>query len=229
MLEWESERFSKIRKKHTTKTRGKKSGTRIVKEIFATEYAIRREAYAPIWEAIEKFSDLNLSYSFLHTFVLGLTNMSSPGSSRVYMVTSPNDPIEETGIYIKYDTGVSGKEMADLMKQAKESYETLFKITHSSRRTHDKDGRPFIERPKLKIRQRKMDAPTDKQLKMYLAIEKYLKENYIKSPDSIKLKTVFADVAGKLKINPGSLQRSYYAILDNFHLPTSVHTRKISG
>ena len=227
MIEWDGKRLSHIRNRITLKTRGKKSGVLIVKDMLGIEDATRREAYAPIWKAQEKFSDLNLSFSLLHVFALGNTDMSFPGSSRVSIVTSPEDPIRETGVYIKYSPDLSEKEMIELMKQASDSYQTLFKITHKSKRTHDESGKPFIKRQVLKIRRRKTDQPTDEQLKIYLAIENYLKENFASRPDSIKMQTVFDTVADKLKTNRDSLQRSYYALLRNFQLPTSVDTKKI--
>lgn len=226
-IKWDGNKLAQVRNKLVKKSKGHKSGIRIVKEMLGIEDTVRHEAYQPIWDALEKFSDLNLSFSLLHTFVLGLTNMSFPGSSRVSMVTSPDDPIRETGVYIKYSPELSEKEMIELMKQANEVYQTLFKITHKSERTHDKDGKPYIKRPTLKVRQRKIDQPTDDQLKIYRAVEDYLKQNYSNRPDSIKIDTVFASVANRLEINPGTLQRSYYAILRNFQLPTSVDTKNI--
>ncbi len=227
MIEWDGKRLSQIRDRITPKTRGKKSGVLIVKDLLGIEDATRREAYAPIWKAQEKFSDLNLNFSLLHTFVLGNTNMSFPGSSRVLMVSSPADPIRETGVYIKYSPDLSEKEMIELMKQASDSYQTLFKITHKSKRTHNKSGKPLIKRELLKVRRRKTDRPTDEQLKIYLAVESYLKENYSNRPDSIKMQRVFDEVANKLNINRDTLQRNYYTLIRNFQLPTSVDTKKI--
>lgn len=227
MIEWDAKKLSQIRDRITPNTRGKKSGVLIVKDLLGIEDATRQEAYAPIWQTLEKFNDLNLSFSLLHAFVLGSTSMSFSGSSRVSMVTSPADPIRETGVYIKYSPDLSEKEMIELMKQASDSYQTLFKITHKSKRTHDKSGKPFIKHEVLKVRQRKTDQPTEEQLKIYLAIENYLKENYSNRPDSIKMQAVFDEVADQLRINPDTLQRSYYVLVRNFQLPTSVDTKKI--
>jgi len=226
-IEWDGNKLAEVRNKLVKKSKGHKSGTRIVKEMFGIEDAVRHEAYQPIWDTLEKFSDLNLSFPLLHAFVLGLTNMSFPGSSRVLMITSPVDPIRETGIYIKYSPELSEKEMAVLMKQANEGYQTLFNITHKSERTHDKFGKPYIKKSILKVRQRKMNKPTADQLSMYKAIEDYLKHKYSNHPDSIKIETVFVEVSDKLKVNPGTLKRSYYALLRNFQLPTSVDTKNI--
>jgi len=145
------------------------------------------------------------------------------------MVSSPNDPICETGIYIKYNPDLSEKEMSGLMKQAKDSYQTLFSITHDSERTRDKNGKPYIKHPKLKIVQRKATEPAKEQLEIYKAIESHLKANYSTTPDAIKMDRVFINVAQELKINKNTLQRRYYALLRNFQLPTSVDTRKISN
>ncbi len=226
-LEWEGEKLAKIRVKHSPRSRGMKSGVRIVRELIATEYATRRELFAPIWEIIEKFADLNLSFSLLHAFVLGSTNMSFSSSSRIFMVTSPNDPIEETGIYIKYTPDLSTDDMNQLLKHARESYNTLFTITHESKIIGAKSSNPKVKKAKLKIKQRKTDAPTKSQLELHREVENYLKENYTYRPDSIKMQLVFDAVAKKLNMNRSTLQRSYHALVRNFQLPTSVHTKKI--
>lgn len=227
MIKWDANKKAEIREQITPKSKRKKSGVKIVKEILGIEDNIRHKAYPTIWEAIEKFSDYNLNFPLIYTYVLGNTGMSFPGSSRVLMVSSPADPISETGVYIKYTPDLSENDMSGLMKQASDSFETLFKITHRSTRTHDKDGKPYIKRPELKVRLRKAEAPTPQQLKIYNAIEKYLKEKYINKPNSIKMQDVFKEVATEINVNKNSVQRSYHALLRNFHLPTSVDTKNI--
>lgn len=143
------------------------------------------------------------------------------------MVTSPNDPIQETGVYIKYSPELSEKDIIALIKQARESYESLFKYRHPSERTHDENGKPYIKRPKLKVRQRKVSQPTKEQLKIFESVENCLKEDYSSRTDSIKMQVVFELVATKLKKNMNSVQRTYHAILRNYNLPTSVDTRNI--
>ncbi len=227
MIRWDGERKDQVRRKITPTSKRKKTGVQTVKEIFAIEDEVRRKAYPQIWEAIEKFADFNLDFSLLHTFVLGNTRISFGGSSRVLMVTSPNDPIQETGVYIKYSPELSEKDIIALIKQARESYESLFKYRHPSERTHDENGKPYIKRPKLKVRQRKVSQPTKEQLKIFESVENCLKEDYSSRTDSIKMQVVFELVATKLKKNMNSVQRTYHAILRNYNLPTSVDTRNI--
>ncbi len=228
MMQWDANKKNIFREKIITTSKRKRTGVKIVKEIFATEEKIRREAYLPIWEIIEKFFDYDLDFSLLHTYVLGNTNISSNGSSRVSIVTSPDNPISETGVYIKYSPYLSEKDMVLLMKQARESYKSLFNYTHPSIRTKDENGNSYIKRPKLKIRQRKVSKPTNRQLKIYNAVEDFLKRNYSNSPDSIKMEIVFKGVSEIIKENAGSIQRTYYTILGNYNLPSSVDTKKIS-
>lgn len=227
MIRWDGERKDKIRRKITPTSKRKKTGVQTVKEIFAIEDEVRRKAYPQIWEAIEKFADYDLSFSLLHDYVLGNTGMSFGGSSRILMVTSPNDPIQETGVYIKYSPELSEKDIIALTKQARESYESLFKYRHPSERTHDKNRKPYIKRPELKVRQRKVAQPTKPQLIIFEAVENCLKENYSTRPDSIKMQDVFEIVANKLEKNINSVQRTYHAILRNYNLPSSVDTKNI--
>lgn len=227
MIRWDGERKDKVRREITPTSKRKKLGIKIVKEIFAIEDEVRRKAYAPIWEAIEKFTDYDLSFSLLHAYVLGNTNMSFGGTSRVLMVTSPDDPIHETGVYIRYSPELSGKDIIALAKQARESYESLFKYRHPSVRTHDENGKPYIKRPELRIRQRKVAQPTKQQLGIFNAVENCLKKGYLSRSDSIKMQEVFKLVATILKKNINSVQRTYHAILRNYNLPTSVDTRNI--
>lgn len=227
MIRWDGERKDKVRRKITPTSKRKKTGVQTVKEIFAIEDEVRRKAYPQIWEAIEKFADYDLSFPLLHAYVLGNTGMSFGGSSRVLMVTSPNDPIQETGVYIKYSPELSEKDIVVLAKQARESYESLFKYRHPSKRTHDENGKEYIKRPELKVRQRKVAQPTKQQLKIFEAIENCLKDSYSSRSDSIKMHDVFELVATKLKKNINSVQRTYHAILRNYNLPSSVDTRNI--
>ncbi len=227
LIRWDGKRKDKVRREIAPISKRKKSGVKIVKDIFAIEDEVRRKAYAPIWEAIEKFADYDFNFSLLHTYVLGNTGMSFGGSSRVLMVSSPDDPIRETGIYIKYSPELSEKDIVALAKQARDSYESLFKYRHPSVRTHDENGKPYIKRPELKIRQRKVAQPTKQQLKIFEAIENCLKEGYSSRSDSIKMHDVFELVATKLKKNINSVQRTYHAILRNYNLPSSVDTRNI--
>jgi hypothetical protein len=228
MMQWDANKKNIFREKIIPTSKRKKTGIKIVKEIFATAEKIRREAYHPIYEMIEKFFDYDLDFSLLHTYVLGGTNISSNGSSRVSIVTSPDDPISETGIYIKYSPYLSEKDMILLMKQARDAYKSLFNYTHPSIRTKDENGNSYIKRPKLKIRQRKAKIPTKRQLKIYYAIEDFLKGNYSNNPDSIKMEMVFKGVSKIIKENAGSIQRTYYTILSNYNLPSSVDIKKIS-
>jgi len=228
MIRWDGEKKDKVRRKITPTSKRKKSGVQIVKEIFATEDEIRRKAYPQIWEAIEKFADYDLDFSLLHAYVLGNTGMSFRGSSRVLIVSSPNDPIRETGVYIKYSPELSEKDIVALTKQARDSYESLFKYRHPSVRTHDENGIPYIKRPELKVRQRKVAQPNKQQLIIFEAVEKCLKDGYSSKHDSIKMQDLFKVVAIKLKKNSNSVQRTYHAILRNYNLPTSVDTRNIS-
>ncbi|NMC36277.1 hypothetical protein GYA49_04505 [Candidatus Beckwithbacteria bacterium] len=227
MIKWDANRKAKIRKKITPTSKRKKSGVQMVKEVFAIEDEVRRKAYTPIWETIEKFADYDFNFSLLHAYVLGNTGMSFSESSRILMVSSPDDPIRETGVYIKYSPELSEKDIIALTKQARESYESLFKYRHPSIRTHDENGEPFIKHPELKIRQRKVTQPTKQQLKIFEAVENCLKENYSSRSDSIKMQDVFTEVASKLKLNKNSVQRSYHSLLRNYNLPTSVDTKNI--
>lgn len=227
MIRWDGEKKDEVRRKIAPTSKRKKSGVKIVKEIFAIEDEVRRIGYTPIWQAIEKFADYDLSFSLLHAYVLGNTNMSFGGTSRVLMVTSPDDPIRETGVYIRYSPELSEKDIIALTKQARESYESLFKYRHPSVRTHDEYGKPYIKRPELRIRQRKAAQPTKQQLKIFEAVENCLKVGYSSKFDSIKMQDVFEQVATKLKKNINSVQRTYHAILRNYNLPTSVDTRNI--
>lgn len=227
MIRWDGEQKDKIRRKITLTSKRKKSGVQTVKEIFAIEDEVRRKAYPQIWEAIEKFADYDLGFPLLHAYVLGNTGMSFGGSSRILMVTSPNDPIQETGVYIKYSPELSEKDIITLTKQARESYESLFKYRHPSVRTNDENGKPYIKRPELKVRQRKVAQPTKEQLKILEAVENCLKEGYSSRSDSIKMQDVFELVAIKLKKNINSVQRTYHSILRNYNLPSSVDTRNI--
>lgn len=227
MICWDGERKDKVRRKITPTSKRKKTGVQTVKEIFAIEDEVRRKAYPQIWEAIEKFTDYDLSFPLLHAYVLGNTGMSFGGSSRVLMVSSPDDPIRETGVYIKYSPELSEKDVIALTKQARESYESLFKYRHPSVRTHNEDGKPYIKRQELKVRQRKVAQPTKEQLRIYEAIENHLKADYSHRSDSIKMHDVFELVATKLKKNINSVQRTYHAILRNYHLPSSVDTKNI--
>jgi hypothetical protein len=228
MMQWDANKKNIYNKEIFQTSKRKKKGIKIVKEIFATAEKIRREVYSPIWEMIEKFFDYDLDFSLLHTYVLGNTNISTSGSSRVSIVTSPQDPINETGVYIKYSPYLSEKDITLLMKQAKESYKSLFNYTHPSIRTKDENGNSYIKRPKLKIRQRKTNKPTNRQLKIYNAVENFLKGNYSSSSDSIKMEMVFKGVSETIKENAGSIQRTYYTILNNYNLPSSVDIKKIS-
>lgn len=227
MIRWDGEKKDEVRRKITPTSKRKKSGVQTVKEIFAIEDQVRRKAYPQIWEAIEKFADFGLDFSLLHAYVLGSTSMSFSGSSRVLMVTSPDDPINETGVYIKYSPELSEKDMVALTKLARESYESLFKYRHSSVRTHDENGKPNIKRPELKVRQRKVAQPTKEQLKIYDAVETCLKEGYSSRHNAIKMHDVYELIANKLKKNINSVQRTYHAILRNYNLPSSVDTRNI--
>lgn len=227
MICWDGERKDKVRRKITPTSKRKKTGVQTVKEIFAIEDEVRRKVYPQIWEAIEKFADYDFSFPLLHTYVLGNTGMSFNGTSRVLMVSSPNDPVRETGVYIKYSPELSEKDIIALTKQARESYESLFKYRHPSVRTHDENGRSYIKRPELKIRQRKVAQPTKQQLMIFEAVENCLKESYLSRSDSIKMHDVFELVATKLKKNINSVQRTYHAILRNYNLPSSVDTRNI--
>jgi len=228
MIEWEANKLSKVREKHTPIVRGNKSGVRIVKELMVTEYATRKEAYAPLWEVLNTFVDLNLGYSLLHTYVLGLTGMSFPGSSRVFMITSPEDPIEEAGVYIKYTPELGAKDMDEILKHARETYNTFYTITHESKIVGVKSGNRHVKKAKLKIRQRKFTKPTDQQLKIYLEVENYLKAHNLNQTDNIKMQNVFDAVSKLVGINRDTLQRTYYAVIRNFQLPTSIDTKKIS-
>ncbi len=227
MIRWDGELKDKIRRKISPTSKRKKSGVNIVKEIFAIEDGVRQKAYPQIWEVIEKFADYNLDFSLLHAYVLGNTSMSFNGSSRVLMVSSPEDPIRETGVYIKYSPELSEKDIVALTKQARESYKSLFKYRHPSVRTHDENGKPIIKRPELKVRQRKVAQPTKQQLKIFEAVENCLKDNYSSRSDSIKMQEVFKQVATNLKKNMNSVQRTYHAILRNYNLPSSIDTRNI--
>lgn len=227
MIKWDAKKKDKIRHEITPTSKRKKSGVDTVKEILAIEDEVRRKAYTSIWDTIDKFSDFDFSFTLLHTYVLGNTGMSFQGSSRVSMVSSPNDPIRETGVYIKYSPELSERDITALLTQARDAYESLFKFTHRSVRTHDENGKPYIKRPEMKVRQRKASKPTDQQLKIYQAVEYELKEKYIDRPDSVKMQTVFENVAVKLKKNQNSIQRTYHAILRNYNLPTSVDTKNI--
>lgn len=210
--EWEDKKFFEIRRRLIPKSKGNKSNKTITKEVSYIKAVMYQEVYKEIWETLEKFSHLNLSFSLLRLFALGHKNTLIVGSLKVFMVSSPKNPILETGIYIKYTPELNEKEMVELMRQAKNRYQMLFNITHNS---------------KLKIRQKKAQQPTKQQLIMYQTIENYLRKNYSSHPDAIKMQTVFDGVADKLKVNRDSLQRSYHAILRNFQLPTSVNTKQI--
>ena len=227
MIRWDGEQKDKIRRKITPTSKRKKSGVQTIKEIFAIEDEVRRKAYPQIWEAIEKFADYDLSFPLLQAYVLGNTGLSFGGSSRVLMVSSPDDPIRETGVYIKYSPELSEKDIIALTKQARESYESLFKYRHPSGRTHDENGKPYIKRFELNVRQRKVAQPTKQQLKIFDAVENCLKENYSPRPDSIKMQEIFNQIATNLKKNRNSVQRTYHAILRNYHLPSSVDTKNI--
>jgi len=227
MIRWDGKKKDEIRRKITPTSKRKKSGVQTVKGIFAIEDKVRRKAYPQIWEVIEKFADFSLDFSLLHTYVLGSTGMSFNGSSRILMVTSPDDPTYETGVYIKYSPELSEKDMVALTKLARESYESLFNYRHSSVRTHDENGKPYIKRPELKVRQRKVAQPTKEQLKIYDAVETWLKEGYSSRHNAIKMHDVYELVANKLKKNINSVQRTYHAILRNYNLPSSVDTRNI--
>lgn len=227
MIQWDGERKDQVRRKITPTSKRKKSGVQTVKEIFAIEDEVRRKAYPQIWEAVEKFTDYDFNFSLLHAYVFGNTGMSFGGSSRILMVTSPNDPIQETGVYIKYSPELSEKDIIALTKQARESYESLFKYRHPSERTHDENGKPYIKRPVLKVRQRKATQPTKQQLIIYESVENCLKEGYSSRSDSIKMHDVFELVATKLKKNINTVQRTYHVILRNYNLPSSVDTRNI--
>lgn len=227
IVKWDAQKKAAERKRLTPKYKKKRTGTKVAKDMLGIEDSVGRIVYKPIWDIIEEFSDYNLDFSLIHAYVLGDTNISFRGSSRILMVSSPADPICETGIYIKYTPELSQKDMVRIMKQASDSYQTLFKITHKSKRTHDKGGKPYIKRTRLKVPERKKPAPTKNQLKIYHAVENYLKKNYSEDPGSIKMQFVFDEVAKKLKANKSSLERSYHAVLRNFHLPTSVNTKNI--
>lgn len=227
MVKWDAKRKYEVRQEITPTSKRKKSGVDTVREILGIEDEVRRRAYAAIWDIIEEFTDYELSFPLLHSYVLGNTGMSFPNSSRVVTVSSPDDPIRETGVYIKYSPEMSEKDMTALTKHAKDAHESLFKFTHKSIRTHDKNDKLYIKRTEMKVRQRKASKPTDQQLKVYQAVEDYLKENYVDRPDSIKMQAVFSSVATKLKKNPNSIQRTYHAMLRNYNLPTSVDTKNI--
>lgn len=227
IYDWERKRMDDLRRKHMSKNIGNKSGTRKLIEHFALEDRVRRELYIPIWEFIEKFYDLNLGFNLIRDFVLGHTKLSFHGSGRVVMITSPEDPIKETGVYIKFTPELSETDMAFLKKQAIEAHQTLFKIRRDSKIKYDKLGKPYVKAEKMKIRKRKSSEPTKEQLKIYLAVENQLIKSYYDNPLSIKIPLVFEEVSSELRMNKGTIQRVYYAVLNNFHLPTSVDTKKI--
>jgi len=229
IAKWDGRKMMAKRKQLTPKSKLKRTGVKIVKDTLATEDDVRRSVYKPIWDVIEKFSDYNLNFSLIRVYVLGDRNISFRGSSRVLMVSSPSDPIKQTGVYIKYSPELSEKEMASLMKQANEAFKTLFSITHKSTFTKNKSGKLYVKRPKLKVRLRRKSTPRKNQLKIYIEVQDYLRKNYTDNPDSIVMNNVFKDVASKMEANEGSIKRSYHALMNNFQLPTGIDTRKISN
>jgi len=202
---WERKNMQQLADTLRNKSKGgTKSVTRQMEEYYGLDFVIRQKLFEPIYDSIEKFHNFNLNFELLKVYVLGHTSMSFPGSSKVLLVTSPRDPITETGVYIKYTHELTNKEVANLKKQAEEGYQTLSRI------------KGF----KIEGNEKSRKAPKPDSLEVYLTIEKYLIEEKISKPNSFNINPIFEIVAEKLKSKPGTVRRKYYSIINNFQLPS---------
>ena len=211
IIDWEQEKVKNIKYNKSGLKGGNKSGIRKIKELIELKEVIKDELYKPIWEIIEIFHVFNLDFQLLRLYTLGEKRLSSTGSSMVHIVTSYNDPIRESGIYIKYTPGLTDKELILLKKQAKDGYITLSKI------------KGF----KMSKVEKKISEPNDDQLKVFMAVETFLIKNYLDQPHAFKIELIFEKVATNLNSKTGTIRRKYYSVINNFNLPSTPELNKI--
>lgn len=212
IFSWERKQFELFNSKLNRRGKGgNKSGTRKIREHFEFEDKAKQHIYQYIWEILERFNNLDLNFEMVRLLVLGHTNLSFPGSSRVQIVTSPKNSIRETGVYIKFSPDISNREIIQLKKQALRGYQTLLHVTGQ----------------KQNLREKKKTIPTKQQLKIYTAVESHLIEFYSSKPWSFVINRVFEEVAHLLHMSHGTVRRIYYTTINNFNLPSTPELNKI--
>lgn len=210
---WEMSRRSKILKGLWPKRGfGTKSNTRVLKERLALFNEAERELYRPITKLLEKFNNLDLDYRFIKALVLGYKNFAVSGSSKVYIVTSSEDPIKEPGVYIKFTPSMTDKKLLEKKKEAKKAFELLQKIVSGkiSRSRREQIGK------RLK-----------KPIKIYIEIEERCKALYSKKPALCTLENVLNELAKRQKVKKSTLRSNYYKVKRRFKLPSITKISKL--
>ena len=195
---------------------GNKSKWRLDKELNILYSKNKQEVFKPIYEAIDKFPQIQLEFMFLRGLVLGYKDYDNEkgylfNENQIYLVQSFQAPITEFGIYIKYAPWLSDKEFLALKKEAQDYYDYMFNIqNHEEKRKNNKFS---------------------KDIKYFLAVEVTIIKAYVEHPTFFKVKfsmeEFFDIVATGMKVNSSMVRNKYYQVQNRYYLPSITEVFRI--
>lgn len=216
ILGWERQKGTEIMKHHFPKKIhwGKESDTRILEKRLVAVSKTDTELYSPISLCIDRFKHLNLRFDFIKAIVLGHKDFALSGSGMVYIVASPEDSLDQEGVYIKFSPKFSNKQLLELKKEASEAYVLFQKITQP-------------KKFKLLKHKKLTSGSLEQHLKLYEAVEKQYLEQYNQHPSYCSLGVIFQELSKKLQVLESTLRNTYYKIQERYNLPSVTEASKI--
>lgn len=212
IFDWQAQQNTKLYKKYHNPKRWKfKSGVRKIKEFAETIFQVDQELYKPVFEAINKFSHIDLEFNLLTDFVLGMTDVRYNGSSKILRVTSAQNPITDVGVYIKYTPDLRDREFKKLKKEADEAYRILGYYYPALKKRKD---------------QRKSNKVNQKNIDFYIAVEQALIDIYEKGKGAY-LDLAQQQVSEQIDISATKLKIIHASIQKKYNLPSITEVSKI--
>lgn len=212
-VEWRAHIIENVRQKD----RRKKKDSYKFKEILPGISNALSVVLAPLNIQLERFAYLNLESDFVEQLVLA--SMDSPkfwlGDSRgIRVVISHNDPINEVGVWMKWEPNLKEKDIAALYKEA------------DSVATQSYFSELLFQNNKLSKNERNRANLTAYQCRVYRTIEELFEKLY-EEFDRVTLLRVLNELPDDLKLKKESVKSVYEDLKKRYNLPSHLDAKKV--
>lgn len=211
-IEWDQKVIRKIRNRHLDSIRHTPnlSNKNNFEKFYEASEVIRNETYGEVQKELSKFKHLKLDYPLMIDLVLGETGASYTSHGEIFTVHTPQCPINEPGVYIRYNPDTPLRSWLLIVKDAKRFYKDYIETSFD---------KTLIESNKYKVKRTHL---TDYEYNIYTEVEDLLYKQFKSRIDSPSIENAVHIVAKDKKVSDSTIHNIYNRIQNRFRLPSSM-------
>lgn len=213
LVKWRGEIIKEVKQRD----RRRKGNYKFI-ELLSGIYNALTVAMKPMYIQLEKFSYLDLDADFVEQLVLASEdslNFKLGDSYGIRVVMSMNDPINEAGVWLKWEPNLSEEEIKMRYTEA----ESIATKSYLADILYQKSPVSDIERKRTNL--------TKHQLCIYKTIEELLERVYESGDDKVTLVKALDELRGDLKKHKESTKSVYEDLKRRYKLPSHTNVNKI--